>query len=91
MRLYTPEERQRFAETLSQLANEWIVRREAEFELSIERGVAWCRNTTTGDLVPRANPTITLTLTINGGAQETEGPAIIPSPPVFRGPPGPIS
>jgi hypothetical protein len=88
MRRYTAEQRQRFAEMLSNLANEWIVEREAEFDLEFQRGVQWCRNTATGDRTPRSNPTFTLTLTINGGAQDTEGAPIVPSPGLFRGPAG---
>jgi hypothetical protein len=86
MRPYSAEQRQRFAEMLCHLANEWLVEREADFELDFQRGVEWCRNTATGDRTPRSNPTITLTLTINGGAQETEGGPIVPAPGVFRGP-----
>ncbi len=86
MQHYTSEERQQYAEMVSELAHEWIVRREADFDVAIHRGVEWCRNNVTGDRVPRANPTITLTLSINGGASESEGPPIMPSPPVFRGP-----
>jgi hypothetical protein len=35
---------------------------------------------------PRANPTLTLTLRVNGGAQESEGPPVVRTPPLFRGP-----
>lgn len=87
MRPYTPEQRQEYADMVCELAREWIVRREADFEIDLERGAEWCHNTTTGDRTPRANPTITLTLRVNGGAQATEGPQVVPSPPLFRGPP----
>ena len=88
MSKYTPEQRQRYAEMIAQLAREWIVEREADFELDMQRGVEWRQNTATGDRSPRANPTFSLTLRINGGARETEGPPLVPAPPVFRGPPG---
>ncbi|HET8654044.1 MAG TPA: hypothetical protein VFL93_00825 [Longimicrobiaceae bacterium] len=86
MQSHTPEERQQYVDLICELAREWIVRREADFDVAIERGVEWCRNGATGDPMPRANPTITLTFTVNGGARETEGPLVLPSPPVFRGP-----
>lgn len=86
MRYYNAEERQRFAEILSDLANEWIIRKEADFEIEIQRGVHWCRNAATGNPTPRPNPTITLTLTINGGVQDTEGGPIVRSPGLFDKP-----
>jgi hypothetical protein len=87
MRPYTPEQRQQYADMLCEIAQEWIVRREADFEVDLERGAEWCLNNSTGGLTPRANPTITLTLRVNGGAKATEGPPVVPSPPLFRGPP----
>lgn len=86
MQSYTPEQRVRIADMICDLAREWIVQRASDFEIDLQRGVEWCANTATGDRTPRANPTLTLALRINGGAQESEGPPIIPSPPVFRGP-----
>jgi hypothetical protein len=76
MQPYTPEQRQQYADMVCELAREWIVRREADFEIDLERGAEWRHNTTTGGQTPRANPTVTLTLRVNGG-----------SPPLFRGPP----
>lgn len=86
MRGYTPEQRQRIAEIISDLAREWIVQRESEFEFDLQRGVEWCTDVRSGDRTPRANQTLTLTLRVNGGAQESEGPPIVPTPTVFRGP-----
>lgn len=87
MQRYTPEQRQQYADMVCELAREWIVRREADFEIDLERGAEWRHNTTTGGQTPRANPTVTLTLRVNGGAQATQGPPVVPSPPLFRGPP----
>ena len=83
---YTPEQRRQYADHLCELVREWIERRESDFDFSLQRGVEWCPDALSGERVPRANPTFTLTLTINGGAQETEGPPIVPAPTVFRGP-----
>lgn len=84
----TPEQRKFFADQLCGMIREWIEQKESDFDVEIQRGVEWCLNTTTQDRTPRANPTLTLVVRINGGAQETEGPPIVPAPPVFRGPAG---
>lgn len=88
---YTPEQRAQYAEQVCELVREWIVRRESEFAVRIQRGVEWCPDALSGDRTPRPNPTLTLTVTINGGARDTDGPPIVSAPPVFRGPPGPAS
>jgi hypothetical protein len=88
MARYTAEQRQEYAEMICELAREWIIDQEADFEVDLQRGVEWRRNASTGDPTPRANPTLTLTLRINGGAQRSEGLPIVPSPPLFRGPEG---
>jgi hypothetical protein len=83
---YTPEQRRMYADHLCELIREWVVRQESGFEIDLQRGVEWCRDAVTGDRTPRANPTLTLTLRINGGARESEGPPIVRTPPLFRGP-----
>jgi hypothetical protein len=82
---YTVVQRKAYAAMISQLAQEWIVDRESEFQIDLERGVEWCANMLSGDRTPRPNSTFTLTLRINGGASPTDGPPIVAAPPVFRG------
>lgn len=86
MQQYTPEQRKLYADHICDMVREWIVGRSSDFEFELERGVEWCHDVRTGDRRPRANPTITFTLRINGGAQESEGPPIVPTTTVFRGP-----
>lgn len=88
MERYTPEQRRQYADLVCDLVNEWIVQKQSDFEIDFERGVEWCTHAATGERTPRANPTFSVTLRINGGAQPTEGRAIVPAPPVFRGPTG---
>jgi hypothetical protein len=83
---YTPEQRKQYADHICAMVREWVERQDSEFRFELERGVEWCQDLRTGDRRPRANPTITFTLTINGGARETEGPPVVPTPNVFRGP-----
>jgi hypothetical protein len=88
MQRYTPEQRKQYAEHICTLVRTWLEEKASDFEFEFERGVEWCADVRSGDRKPRANPTITLTLKINGGAQETEGPPIVPTPMLFRGPSG---
>jgi len=85
MARFSPEENRRFADMICALVRTWIEEKGSEFDYELERGVEWCQDVRSGDRRPRANPTITLTLKINGGARETEGPPIVPTP-VFRDP-----
>lgn len=84
MQRYTPEQRQQYADQICGLIREWIENEENHFEFGVQRGVEWRPEMHSGDRRPRANSGITLTVTINGGAQDTEGPPIVPAPPVFR-------
>ena len=84
MSRYTPEQRQRYADTICDLVREWIGDQSNDFSLEVRRGVEW-RPELNGDTRhPRANNGITMTLVINGGARESEGPPIVPAPRVFR-------
>jgi hypothetical protein len=83
---YTPEQRSAYAEALYDLIRTWVEHGDSPFEIDLKRGVEWCTNARTGDRTPRANPGITLVLRINGGAEDSEGPAIVPTPTVFRPP-----
>jgi hypothetical protein len=85
MEEYTPEQRKRYADHICDMVREWIERRDSHFQFELERGVEWCADVRTGERRPRANPTITFTLKVNGGAQPSEGPPIVPTPTVFRG------
>jgi hypothetical protein len=86
MQRFTPEQRRFYADHLCELVREWIERPDAHFEIEMERGVEWCRDAGSGERTPRANPTLTMTLRVNGGAQESEGPPVVRTPPLFRGP-----
>jgi hypothetical protein len=86
MHHYTPEQRSAYAETLYSLIRDWVEKGDARFEIDLKRGVEWCTDVRTGDPMPRANPTMTLVLKINGGADDSEGPQIMPTPGVFGGP-----
>jgi hypothetical protein len=86
MSRYSPEQRQAHAETLHELIRTWVEQGEADFEVELKRGVDWRTDVSSGDRRPKANSTLTLTLTINGGAEERAGPSIVPTTRVF-GPP----
>jgi hypothetical protein len=86
MQEFPRELRRLYADRLCEMIREWVVEKEAPFEVDLERGVEWCRNAATGERTPRSNPSITLTLRINGGAHETEGAPVIRNPPIYRGP-----
>lgn len=79
----TPEQRRAYAETLRDLIRDWVEKGDASFEIDLQRGVEWCTDARTGEPKPRANSTLTLVLKINGGAEDTEGPPIVPTPAVF--------
>lgn len=83
---HTPEQRAMYAAHLHELIRTWVEEGEAYFEMELKRGVEWCRDARTQERLPRANPTLTLTLRINGGAEESEGPPVIPVPNGFLGP-----
>lgn len=85
MRQYTVEQRKLYADHICDMVREWIERRGSDFAVELERGVEWCPDVRTGDQRPRANQTLTLTLKVNGGAQETDGLPIVPMPTLFRG------
>lgn len=84
MQRYTPEQRQQYADQICTLIREWIGNEENQFEFGVQRGVEWRADMNSGERRPRANPSITLTVMINGGAQDTEGPPIVTAPQVFR-------
>jgi hypothetical protein len=88
MQRFTPEQRRFYADHLCELIREWVVDRDGDFEMDLQRGVEWCREPGAEGRTPRPNPTITLTLRINGGARETEGPPVVRTPPLYRGPAG---
>ncbi len=84
MARYTSEQRQQYADTICDLVREWIGDHANDFDLEVRRGVEW-RPELNGDARhPRANNGITMTLVINGGAQESEGAPIVAAPRVFR-------
>jgi hypothetical protein len=83
---HTPEQRSAYAKNLGDLIREWIVEREAGFELEIKRGVDWCREVTSDTRTPRPNETFTIVLRINGGAEQREGAPIVRTPGI-AGPP----
>ncbi|HEX6070824.1 MAG TPA: hypothetical protein VFZ18_13400 [Longimicrobiaceae bacterium] len=84
MRQYTAEQRKRYVDQICEMVREWIGNEENDFELGVQRGVEWRPEMGSGDRRPRANPSLTLTLKINGGAHDTEGPPLVAAPPVFR-------
>ena len=84
MQRYTTEQRQLYAEQICNLVREWIRDEKNHFEFGVQRGVEWRPEVGSGDRRPRANPSLTLTLMINGGAQDTEGPPIVSAPTVFK-------
>lgn len=86
MSRHTPEQRQAYADTLHDFIRTWVEQGDADFDLQIKRGVEWCPDARTHDRRPRANPTMTLVLTINGGAEDSEGPPVVPAPGLFGGP-----
>jgi hypothetical protein len=86
MQEFPRELRQLYADRLCKMIREFVVEKEAPFEVDLQRGVEWCRNAATGDRTPRPNPSITLTLRINGGAHETQGDPVIRNTPIYRGP-----
>lgn len=87
MRQYTSEQRKLYADQLCTLIRDWIGDETNDFGVEVLRGVEWRPNLATGDRHPRVNPTATLVLTINGGAQATEGKPMLSTPQLFRGPP----
>ena len=84
MQRYTSQQRRMYADQLCDLIREWIANEENHFEFGVRRGVEWRPEVGSGDRRPRANPSLTLTLMINGGAQDTEGTPIVPAPQVYR-------
>lgn len=89
MQRYTPEQRQLYADHLCSLIRHWIGDDANELEIDLKRGVEWRPELGSGERRPRMNESVTLTITINGGAHDTEGKPILPAPPVFRGPDAP--
>lgn len=83
MQRFTREQRRQYADQLCHLIRDWIGNEENHFEFGVQRGVEWRPEVGTGDRRPRANPSLTLTLMINGGAKDTEGPPILSAPQVF--------
>jgi hypothetical protein len=81
---HTPEQRRIYADGLAELVREWLVERGARFELEIQRGVDWCQEVTTASRTPVANDSFTITLRINGGAEEREGRPILRTPGIVR-------
>lgn len=84
MERYTTEQRRNYADQICNLIREWIGNEENHFEFGVQRGVEWRPEVGSGGRRPRANPSLTLTLMINGGARDTEGPPIVPAPTVFK-------
>jgi hypothetical protein len=85
MHRYTPEQRRAFAETLHHLIREWVEEGDAHLEIDLKRGIERCTDARSGDPTLRANRTLTLVLKVNGGAEDSEGPPILPTPGVFGG------
>jgi hypothetical protein len=85
MQRYTAEQRKLYADQICEMIRDWVGNEENHFEFGVQRGVEWRADVVSGDRRPRANPSITFTLAINGGAQDTEGPPIVAAPPGFRG------
>lgn len=86
MRHFTSEQRKLYADQICTLIRDWISDEANDFDVDIQRGVEWRPDMATGDRHPRHNPTATLTLTVNGGAQESEGkPMLSAPPPIFGG------
>jgi hypothetical protein len=83
---YTAEQRRAYAEHLHSLIHEWIEQGEGDFEIELKRGVEWCPDARTQDRRPRANHTMTLVLTVNGGAEDSEGPPVVQAPGLYGGP-----
>jgi hypothetical protein len=88
MREFTPDQRRRYAVYLCEMIMEWIAEGSDPFEIEVSRGTQWYTDALSGLRTPRANPSITVVLKINGGAQDSEGPIGVPNPTVFRGPEG---
>jgi hypothetical protein len=84
MQRFTSEQRVRYADQICGMIREWIADEANHFEFGVQRGVEWRPEVGSGGRRPRANPSITLTLLINGGARDTEGPPIVAAPQVFR-------
>jgi hypothetical protein len=80
------DQRRAYADALCDLVREWVEGGENRFEIDLKRGTEWCTDARTQGSLPRANPTLTLTLRINGGAEDSEGPVILPVPPLFQRP-----
>jgi hypothetical protein len=83
----SPDQRRAYADALCDLIREWVERGEGRFDVDLKRGTEWCTDARTHESLPRANPTLTLTLRINGGAEDSRGPVVLPVPPLFQ-PPG---
>jgi hypothetical protein len=79
------DQRRAYADVLCDLVREWIERGESRFDVDLKRGTEWCTDARTHEPLPRANPTLTLTLRTNGGAEDSEGPPIMPTPGLFGG------
>jgi hypothetical protein len=86
MREFTPDQRRRYAQYLCEMIQEWIGEGTSPFEFEVMRGVEWCTDARSGLRTPRPNPSFTVILKINGGAQDSEGPPILPTPALFREP-----
>jgi hypothetical protein len=88
MRELTRDQRQRYALYLCEMIQEWVAEGDDPFEVEVARGTQWYTDAVTGLRTPRANPTITVVLKINGGAQDTEGPTGVSGTTLFGGPEG---
>jgi hypothetical protein len=82
---YSDEQRQLYIDQICEMVREWIGNGDNDFELGVQRGVEWQPEVVSGNRRPRANPSLTLTLRINGGAHDTEGQPIVAAPRVFKG------
>jgi hypothetical protein len=76
----SPEQRRAAADALCAQVREWMEDPRNSFRISVVRGMESRVNRGTGFTEKRPNGTLTLQLEINGGAQDTAGPGVLPFP-----------
>lgn len=80
----TPEQRRIAADILCAQVRSWIEDPRNTFTLSVQRGLDSRMNVANGVREMQPNGTATVVLHVNGGAEHSTGPDVIPVPAVVR-------
>jgi hypothetical protein len=80
----TPEQRRQAADILCAQVRAWMEDPQSTFDVSVQRGLDSRMNVATGAREMHPNGTATVVLQINGGAQHSTGPDVVPVPSLMR-------